>query len=374
VSRPPAYAELVDLAGRHADHGAALGPWHGGARARTGRRRLVSVAARHVPFLLSCFQPCQAAEDAARFVAEIHRHEGELESTHPDPAEPLHRAAQLLGAAHDLLASHLGPDRERRSPLAPGHDDEPALRYLLGNVADVVLRATADPATTELPHLTLPAARQAGYQMLARLGPIPVVPAVADLRPLLLAMPDADDDPVLAACDAVRHLRQVVFWQVQGVHTARLGPLRAAILVAFLAHDVLRTHPDHPPDPDADRRQHHLGRNGARLDNRPSMSGFDPDLRATVRTTYQRLRAIPRTPGGTDPARLSELAHAARDLAGDVDRLDQALPPAELPVFTRGRSGRGRWGPAPRHRPPARPPTPDPQTRSVAGRGGPERA
>jgi hypothetical protein len=361
VSRAPRYSELVEAAGHHADLAVADNLAVRSAHGRTGRSRLVSVAARHISFLVECFRPCRAADDATRFVAGVRPHRDTMESTTPNHVGRFHKAADLLGVAHDLFASHLGPGRERLSPFAPRFDDEPALRYLLATVADVVLRATNNPATPGRDADALPGTRQAGYELLARLGPTPRVAAVADLQPLLLRMPDPDPDPVASAVDAVDYLRQVVHRHTRpGGQPPTLGTVRAAVLVGFVAHDVLRRHPDAPPDPDRATRQRRLGRTGARLNNRPALAPPDPQLRDTILTTYRRLLAIPLTPGGVDPAALHRLADTTRGLADDVTPLLARLPTAELPVYHLRPSGHGTWRPA-RTRPDD--PTTEPVTR-----------
>jgi hypothetical protein len=360
VTAAPRYAELVEAAGHHADLAVADNLAVRSAHGRTGRSRLVSVAARHAGFLIESFRPCRAADDAARFVADLRWHHDTMESTRPDHVGRFHQAADLLGVAHDLLASHLGPGRERLSPFAPGYDDEPALRYLLATVADVVLRATSNPATPGRDADALPGTRRAGYELLARLGPTPRVAAVADLQPLLLAMPEADPDPVQSAADAVDYLRQLVHRHTRpGGEPPTLGTVRAAVLVGFGAHDVLRRHPDAPPDPDRATRQGRLGRTGARLNNRPVVAPPDPRLRGTVLTTYRRLLAIPLTRGASDPAGLHRLAGTTCGLAGAVTPLLERLPAVELPVYYLRPSGLGTWRPA-LIRPTTPPPNPSP--------------
>jgi hypothetical protein len=361
VSSAPRYAELVGAAGHHADLAVADNLAVRSAHGRAGRSRLVSVAARHLAFLVECFRPCRATEDAAMFFADVSLHHEAMETTRPDHVGAFHRAADLLGVAHDLFASHIGPGRERLSPFAPGFDDEAALRYLLVAVADVVLRATNNPATFGRDGRALPGTRRAGYALLARLGPTPRVAAVADLQPLLLRMPDPDPDPVRSAVDAVDYLRQVVHRHTRhGGEPPTLGTVRAAVLVAFVAHDVLRRHPDAPPDRDRVARLDRLGRAGARLNNRPAVAPPDPQLRATVLTTYRRLLAIPLTRGGSDPAALHRLGDTSRALAGQVTLLLERLPSAELPVYYLRPSGQGTWRPA-RIRPDD--PTAEPVTR-----------
>jgi hypothetical protein len=121
VSRPPLYGELM----RRADDTLTraieqpLWPPEREQAKRAGRARLVSVAARHTELLLESFQYGWAHDAAAAFAAAVSRHRAGMEEIPPSRGEPWHDAAELFGVAHDLLATHIGPDGRRLSPFVP---------------------------------------------------------------------------------------------------------------------------------------------------------------------------------------------------------------------------------------------------------------
>jgi hypothetical protein len=342
VTRPPTYGELIETAGAVVAHAMDTRRDSRTAQMR-GSRRLVSVAARHAAFLAESFALGQAHEAAKLFAHDLARNAIELGDEPPDRAEPWRCAADLLGVAHDLLATHLGPDCERLSPFAPAHDDQAALRYALSNVGQLVLLATGDLHRFRRSHVVTEAGA-AGYRLLVRLGPTAPALTLRELQPLMLTMPDPDPDPLLSAVDAMRFLRQAVYAQVIGREQVTLGVVKDVTRIAFVSHDLLARRPGAPADPELRAAQAALGRFGARLQNRPAVTPRPAEFRDAALDTNERLLAL-RLTADSDADGLAQLRAAADGLAADLRHLARQCPRAERPEIHRTIGGRRRWLP-----------------------------
>jgi hypothetical protein len=267
-----------------------------------------------------------------------------MEDHPPRRGEPWHDAAELLGLAHDLLGTHIGPNRERLSPFAPDQDDLDAFRYALSRVGHLALRATAG-STTEQKSDRLVTVATPAYELVTRLGPVVRAGSLADLEPRALRPPDPDPDAVVAATDTLRYLRQLVYPAVRRWQPTTTAAVKFTTMAAYLGHTALLRRPgtgrDHPELRASCAR---LARVGATLAARPTVTPAEPHLQATATDAAHRLRDLT-IPAGTATARL---ATAARTLGDDVHALVPLIPRAELPRKEWAtRLGRRLWAPPP---------------------------
>jgi hypothetical protein len=341
MTRPPTYRGLLDQAQALLDQ-TLDGPIETTGMT-AGRARLVSVVARHTDFLVDTFHECRSRDHAIEFADGLNAFRPSMECYRPMRGEPWHDAAELVGLAHDLFATHIGPDRQRLSPFVPAFDDDAALRYALARIGQVALLATAGRhGFHDSYRQVLASVRQPAYELLVRLGPTPVARSLATLEPRMLALPALDDDPYLAATDTVRYLRQLLHRQVHGLEPSTLGTVRSTVMVAFLAHEALLRQPGRRHEPAVVDARARLGRLGAQLSARPMIAPRSPQLREATSRASALLRALD-IPAHTDPA---TLARVARDLAGDIEPVGRHLPPTELAEHRWAGLGRRRWVPA----------------------------
>jgi hypothetical protein len=315
---------------------------------RAGRSRLVSVAARHTELLLENFQHGWAHDAAADFADTVTRYRPGMEQIPPSRGDPWHDAAELFGVAHDLLATHIGPHGRRLSPFVPGYDDDHSLRHALSRMANLTMRATIgdNPTADSRSEHCLITVRQAGFELLTRLGPTPPARQLEELEPRALAMPKLGDEPVAAATDAVRYVRQAAHPYVHGWTPVTMAIVKFTVMPAFLAHDtVLRS--QRRPDQRLAAAHQTLSRLGTKLSVRPFVTPPPVDLRDAAVETSKRLRGL-RIPDGCDTARLIA---AAAGLADDVREMARRIPNDEIAHSQWGPSlGRRQWVPSDRQR------------------------
>jgi hypothetical protein len=184
VPEPLTYGHLADTAARLAASAAARPDTDrlpSLTRETASLATLVAAAARHAAFLARPFDRHSPAHRLARHLTLAADTAARAIPAHtPDPADPWQQAAAALDTAHDLLAAHVGPAGDPRSPDAAQLADPAAVDAATGRLAGIAL--TAAVRAHELAAF-LPPAAPAGRRPApgTPVGPPPTARALREL-------------------------------------------------------------------------------------------------------------------------------------------------------------------------------------------------